>query len=139
MTTIPMSSSDVHIEVARLQNEISRKLNLSLDQLIFNHQEIDGQHSLELITINPKHNQSFLFHTITADSKVNALSLMADYVTKKSQVKQSYTVQWSQKGEGDLHTSYFRAMDMHEVLEKFYHGRTKDDYTIFSVTLNPIA
>lgn len=134
-----MHSADPHIASARLQKDISLRLDLPLDNLIFNFEATGKGSKLELITINPKHEESFLYHTVEAPGKLEALEKMLEYVTKTSQVKQSYTVQWSQRGKGGLHTSYFRARDVYEVLEKFYHGRDKEDYTIFSLTLNPVA
>ena len=138
MSVFPMQSSDPNIEMARLQKEVSRKLGLSLDKLVFNYTEVEGGSKLELVTINPKHDQSFLFHSLVAKDKLSALNELFDYVSKHFRKEQSYTVQWAQQ-QGELHTSYFRARDMFEVLEKFYHGRHRDDYIIFSVTLNPIA
>lgn len=133
-----MQSSDPNIEMARLQKEVSRKLELPLDKLVFSYTEEDGGTKLELITINPKHDQSFLFHSLVAKDRLTALNEMFDYVNKHFRKEQSYTVQWAQQS-GELHTSYFRARDMYEVLDKFYHGRQKDDYIVFSITLNPIA
>lgn len=132
-------STDPHITVARLQQEISQKLNLNLEHLIFNYTALPEGVRLELITVNPKHDQSFLYHSTEAPSKEEALRRMSDYVIKNNQAKNSFTVQWTQKGIGELHTSYFRARDIYEVLEKFYHGQEKGDFTIFSITLNPIA
>ena len=134
-----MQGQDQHIETARLQQLISRQLELSLSQLIFNYtQETEGV-KLDLITINPKHDQSFLFHSVNAADKVEALNLMLDYSAKTFRRNQSYTVQWSQRGSGELHTSYFRARDMFDVLNKFYHGREQHDYVLFSLTMNPEA
>lgn len=139
MTVFSMNSADPHIASARLQKDISLRLDLPLDNLIFNYENVADTVRLELITVNPKHAESFLFHTETGGTKLEALQKMLEYVTKTSQVKQSYTVQWTQRGKGGLHTSYFRARDVYEVLEKFYHGRDKEDYVIFSLTLNPVA
>jgi len=133
-----MNSTDPNIEMARLQREISRKLELPLDNLVFNYTPEGDQVKLELITINPKHDQSFLFHALQAEDKITALRNLLDYVVQTFRKEQSYTVQWAAKG-GELHTSYFRARDMFEVLEKFYHGRVKEDYLVFNITLNPIA
>lgn len=133
-----MNSADPNIEMARLQREISRKLELPLDNLVFDYTQAGDRVKLELITINPKHDQSFLFHAVSADDKLTAMRELLDYVVQTFRKEQSYTVQWAKKG-GELHTSYFRARDMFEVLEKFYHGRIKDDYLVFNITLNPIA
>jgi len=134
-----MQPSDPHIAIARLQKDISRHLDLPLDKLIFNYSTEGEKVTLELITINPKHDQSFLFHSVIGADKVEALNSLLDYVDKHFRKEQSYSVQWAQKGGGELHTSYFRARDMYDVLDKFYHGREKDEYLIFTITLNPIA
>ena len=134
-----MSGTDNHIEIARLQTEIAKKLNLTQDNLVFSYGANDGATQLDLITINPKHDQSFLYHTVSGSDKEAVLTQMLDYVTKNYRQESSYTVQWSKSGEGELHTSYFRAMDIYDVLEKFSHGREVKEYTIFSIILNPIA
>ncbi|TAE47498.1 MAG: hypothetical protein EAZ89_17750 [Bacteroidetes bacterium] len=132
-------STDLNLEIARLQKDIGRKLDVSLDNLIFNYSASGDHIKLELFTINPRHDQSFLFHTVMGKDKVEALEQLLDYVLKTHNKERSYTVQWSKKGAGELHTSYFRARDMYDVLEKFYRGREKDEYVVFSVTMNPIA
>ena len=71
--------------------------------------------------------------------KVEVLEEMLEYAAKSSQQEQSFTVQWTQRGSGELHTSYFRAHTMYEVLDKFFHGREKHEYVLFSITMNPIA
>ncbi|GAB4420701.1 MAG: hypothetical protein OHK0039_34590 [Bacteroidia bacterium] len=134
-----MLTPDINLIIARLQSDISQKLGLPLENLVFNYVESAEGVGLELITINPKHDQSFLFHAVSGSDKQDALQKMVEYVLQNSKQKSSYTVQWTQKGLGELHTSYFRARDIYEVLEKFYHGRDKDRYTIFSITLNPVA
>ncbi len=130
---------DNNLEIARLQQEIGKRLDLSLNHLIFDYAPEGEQMKLALITINPRHDQSFLFHTISAENKLEALRQMVDYVEQNYRQEGSYTVQWSHRGNSELHTSYFRAVDIYEVLDKFGHGRNMNDYTIFSVALNPVA
>ncbi|MEZ4775973.1 MAG: hypothetical protein R3D00_22535 [Bacteroidia bacterium] len=134
-----MSAVDNHIEVARFQTEIAKKLDISQANLVFNFTNEGEKVLLDLITINPKHDQSFLYHSVESTSKSEALRLMLEYITKNFRQEHSFTVQWTKKGQGELHTSYFRARDMYEVLDKFSHGRDVNDYTIFSITLNPIS
>ena len=134
-----MEGQEQHLEVARLQQLISHQLELPLSQLIFNYTQEDEGVKLDLITINPKHDESFLFHSSVGADKITVLNTMVDYAAKTYRRKQSYTVQWSQRGSGDLHTSYFRARDMFEVLEKFFHGRNQHEYVVFSLTMNPVA
>ncbi|MEO1417373.1 MAG: hypothetical protein AAFW00_18955 [Bacteroidota bacterium] len=134
-----MKFKDLNIEVARLQKEISRRLDLSLDKLIFDYGEENQEIILNLITLNPKHEQSFLYHTAKGKDKVEVLEHMLEYVERTHRKVNTYTVQWTKRGEADLHTSYFRAKNMYDVLDKFFHGREKDAYVIFSLTMNPVA
>lgn len=134
-----MKPVDLNIETARLQKEISTRLAMPLDNLVFDFSHEGEQTRLDLITINPRHDQSFLFHSISGESKVHALERMLEYVSQKLRQERSYTVQWVKKGETELQTSYFRASDMADVLKKFAYGRNIEDYVIFSITLNPMA
>lgn len=131
---------DPNIEIARIQKSISKLLELPLDKLVFDYQQNGGDEvTLNLITINPRHDETFLFHTTAGPDKLSALQAMQEYAEKKHGKKQSYTVQWAQKGKSELQVSYFRARSMYEVLDKFFHGRNADEYTIFSIQLNPVA
>jgi len=130
---------DNNIEIARLQNEIIKSLGMNPDRVVFNFQDRPGQIKLQLITINPIHEQSFLLHATHGTDKVDALQKMADYVNSKFREESSYTLQWALMGDNKLHTSYFRANNIYEVLDKFYFGREPNSYTIFSITLNPIS
>jgi hypothetical protein len=94
---------------------------------------------LDLITINPRHSQSFLFHSEKAADKVDALRKMLDYVKNYKEKENSYTIQWVARGEHELHTSYFRAGNILEALEKLYYGRDRNTITVFSVVLNPVS
>ena len=51
----------------------------------------------------------------------------------------SYTVQWSMRGEKELQTSYFRAKNVLEALDKLFYDRDPNSITVFSVMLNPIT
>ena len=130
---------DPNIEIARIQKSISKWMELPLDKLVFDYTREGDIINLNLITINPRHDETFLFHTTQGADKLSALQQMLEYVEMKHAKKQSYTVQWAQKGTADLQTSYFRARSMYEVLDKFFHGRNAEEYTVFSVQLNPIA
>ena len=130
---------DPNLEIARLQKEISQRLGLSADNLIFEYETSDEGVTLNLITVNPRHDQSFLYHSCTGGSKGNALQNLFEYVVKNYREEQSYTVQWKHIGEAELQTSYFRARSMFEVLSKFSHGREMSDYVLYSITLNPIS
>lgn len=133
------TASDAHVGAARIQQQIKDYLGLRTSDLIFEYTTVDGKIKLDLITINPRHNQSFLFHTEQGADKVDSLRKMLDYVQSYKEKENSYTIQWVAKSEHELHTSYFRAGNILEVLEKLYYGRDRNTITVFSVVLNPIS
>ncbi len=132
--------NDQHVEAARIQKEIKSYLGLRSNALIFEYGPADqNKTKLDLITINPRHNQSFLFHSVVGYDKVDALNKMMDYVQNYREKESSYTIQWIANGEKELHTSYFRASNMYDALDKLYYGRDMNQITVFSVVLNPVA
>lgn len=131
--------TDIHVEAARIQNEITNFLGLKSTDLVFEYSTIDGKTKLDLITINPRHNQSFLFKSITGFDKTDTLNKMLDYVKTHKEKESSFTIQWVAKGISELQTSYFRAKNIYDALDKLYYGRDMNNLTVFSVVLNPIA
>src|SRR5882757_2047628 len=131
--------SDMHVEAARVQQEIKDYLGLRTSDLVFEFTSQDGKVKLDLITINPRHNQAFLFHNETGADKVDALKKMLNYVQNYKEKENSYTIQWTTKSGSELHTSYFRAGNILEALEKLYYARDRNTITVFSVVLNPIS
>jgi hypothetical protein len=136
---IAEAMSDIHVEAARIQQEIKDYLGLRTSDLVFEYSAIDGKVKLDLITVNPRHNQAFLFHSETGAEKVDALKKMLEYVQKYKEKENSYTIQWVAKGDTELHTSYFRAGNILDALQKLYYGRDMNTITVFSVVLNPIS
>ena len=134
-----METSDIHVEAARIQQKITEYLGLRTSDLLFEYSLLEGKTKLDLITISPRHNQSFLFHTETGTDKVNALKSMWEYVQNYKEKENSYTIQWVAKNEKELHTSYFRAGNILDALEKLYYGRDRNTITVFSVVLNPVS
>ena len=130
---------DLHVEAARLQQAIIDYLGLRASDLLFEFTYLDGKMKLDLITVNPRHNQSFLFHSERGTDKVDALRKMHGYVQNYKEKENSYTIQWVATGEKELHTSYFRASNILDALEKLYYGRDRNTITVFSVVLNPIS
>lgn len=131
---------DSNLEIAKLQKEIGDHIGIGVDSLMFNYVEEPGQGAkLFLITLNPRHNQSFLFHSTTGRDKLEALQAMRDYVGTYKDRTSSYTVQWSAKGEHELNTSYFRAKNILDALDKLFYDRDPNSITVFSVILNPIT
>lgn len=132
---------DRNLEIARLQKEIGDHIGIGPDSLVFNFEENtnNGRGKLHLITVNPRHNQSFLFHATTGGDKLEALREMLEYVRTYKDRTSSYTVQWSARGENVLNTSYFRAKNVLEALDKLFYDRDPNSITVFSVILNPIS
>jgi hypothetical protein len=131
--------SEMHVEAARIQQEIKDYLGLRTSDLVFEYTSVDGKVKLDLITINPRHNQAFLFHNETGSDKVEALRKMLLYVQSYKEKENSYTIQWVVKGGKELHTSYFKAGNIMDALQKLYYGRDMNTITVFSVVLNPIS
>lgn len=131
--------SDLHVEAARVQQEIKNHLGLRTSDMVFEYTTIDGKVKLDLITINPRHNQAFLFHSETAADKVDALRKMLEYVQSAKEKENSYTIQWVAKDDKELNTSYFRASNVVDALQKLYYGRDMNTITVFSVVLNPVS
>jgi hypothetical protein len=131
--------SELHVEAARIQQEIKNHLGVRTSDMVFEYTTSDGKVKLDLITINPRHNQAFLFHSETGADKVDALRKMLDYVQSSKEKENSYTIQWVAKGDRELNTSYFRASNVVDALQKLYYGRDMNTITVFSVVLNPVS
>jgi hypothetical protein len=130
---------DMNVEIARLQKEIAERLAMPPENLIWEFSDNGDLKVLDLITVNPAHRQSFLFHSTQGFSKVDALYEMLKYVKNYKEIDNSYTIQWSIKGNEELYTSYFRAGNLMDALKKFSYGRDINSTVIFSITLNPIS
>jgi hypothetical protein len=133
------TSSEMHVEAARIQQEVKNYLGLRTSDLVFEYSSSDGKVKLDLITINPRHNQAFLFHSETGTDKLDALRKILDYVQNFKEKENSYTIQWVAKDDKELHTSYFKASNIMDALQKLYYGRDMNTITVFSVVLNPIS
>lgn len=133
-----MQTVDIHIEAARVQQQIEEYLGIE-GNLIFDYITEAGKVKLNLITVNKRHAQSFLFHSEVGIDKVDALKKMLEYVQTYKEKDNSYTIQWIAKDSKELQTSYFRARNIYEALDKLYYGRDMNAITVFSVVLNPVA
>lgn len=132
-------TKDKNLEIARLQKEIGGYIGLGPDSLVYNYDDKGRRTKLHFITLNPNHNQSFLFHATAGSDKVDALREMLEYVKTYKERTSSYTVQWSARGDNGLQTSYFRAKNVLEALDKLFYDRDPNSITVFSVMLNPIT
>ena len=133
------TGTDIHVESVRLQKKIESHLGIKGSELSFEFVSTEGKVKLDLITINPRHNQSFLFHSALGIDKLDSLRRMLEYVKSYKDKYNSYTIQWIAKGDNELHTSYFTASNMYDALDKLYYGRDINTITVFSVVLNPVA
>ena len=125
--------------IEELEHKIASQLGIEMSQLVFSYKQVEGISQLDLITFNPRHNQSFLFHSCKAIDKAEVLQKMLDYIVSNYRKEETYTIQWIKIGEESLHTSYFRAKNIYEVLDKFYFDRDLNSYRIYSISLNPIS
>ncbi|SNR61642.1 hypothetical protein [Hymenobacter mucosus] len=132
-----VTPSDVHVESARIQRQIEDYLGLGPGNLLFEFRQLDAQTRLDLITVNPRHQQSFLFRYETGYDRLDVLRKMLAYVQRFRDEESSYTIQWRARGDKELQTSYFRAHNAYEALDKLYYGRDLNTITVFSVVLNP--
>jgi hypothetical protein len=131
--------TEMENELEMIQGQIAQYIGLSADQLIFSFKQKENVTRLDLITISPVHDQSFLFHTTKAADPKEALQKMLDYIKQSLSKEDTYTIQWKKIGDQSLHTSYFRGKLISEILEKFYFERDENSYKIYSITLNPIS
>ena len=132
-------TTDVRAEIVRLQDQIQNYLGLPNAGLLFEFRELEGRTRLDLVTVNPRHSQSFLFHSETGFDKLDALRKMWEYVQNYRDKESSFTIQWIARGERELNTSYFRAANVYSALDKLYYGRDLNTITVFSVVLNPTS
>lgn len=118
-------TKDRNLEIARVQKEIGAYIGIGKDDLVFNYEETNKGTQLYVITINPRHNQSFLFHSTQGSDKLDALNAMLEYVRTYKERTSSYTIQWSARGDNALQTSYFRARNIMEALDKLFYDRDR--------------
>ncbi len=131
---------DKNLEIARIQREIGDHIGAGPDSLVFNFEKGGGGRTkLYLITVNPTHNQSFLFHATEGSDRLDALRGMLEHVKTYKERESSFTIQWAVRDENHTHTSYFRAKNVMEALDKLFFDRDPNSITVFSVLLNPIS
>ena len=97
---------------------------------------------LEIITINPNHDTQFLLGTFTGNTDIQCLEKALEFINnnkKKNTKSNSYTVEWYKKNEAKTVKSYFYAESIETLMKKFNYDKIENDYTIFSIKLNPIS
>lgn len=131
--------TDKNIEISKLQQEISEYIGLGANSLIFNFSESEGKTALHLVTLNPRHNQSFLFHSEEGYDKIDVLKKMLAYIKSYKEKESSFTIQWKQAKSNTLETSYFSAKNVQSALDKLMYDRDPNSITVFSIIMNPIT
>lgn len=132
-------TTDNRVRIAELQKEIEEYISLGSNSLLYDFKEENGRVTLHTITVNPRHNQSFLFHSTQGLDQVDALEQLLEYMKSYRDKESSYTIQWSVIGDERLQTSYFSAKNVLGALDKLYFDRDPNTVTIFSIILNPIS
>ena len=130
---------DNNHNLREVEAKIGDILGLGKDHLVFSYKAVNDVTQLDIITLNPRHDQSFLFHSVKGLDKLEAASKLLEYVQLHYHKEDSYTLQWIKIGEQNLHTSYFRAKNIYQVLDKFYFERDVNSYRIYSISLNPMS
>jgi len=129
--------TDKNIEIANIQRDIEQYVGLGPNSLIFNFSDTNGKTLLHLVTLNPRHNQSFLFHDEEGYDKVDVMKKMLKYVKNYKDKESSYTIQWRHTDEDVLNTSYFSAKNGQSALDKLFYDRDPNSFMVFSVIMNP--
>lgn len=122
--------------------EIARILDLQSDSLIFEFKiNKESQCELALETISPnKHQTKFLFHTVVAESPLAAENAMLEYVKNHMKDQDTYQIRWHNPKSKEIEVSWFRASNVMEALQKFYHDdKEVAEYKIYEVSLRPYA
>jgi hypothetical protein len=103
----------------------------------FNYSETQTGKTVQVFTFNPTSKEHFLMHSANATTAEEALQDILRYVKTHKKNYSSFSVTWSRKGDNRTSLSYFYCNDISEVLEKFYAGKDKSMYVIYSVIMNP--
>lgn len=135
----PNPMNDRPQAVTEREDAILKQMGLTRELAEFDYNQEGKLVKLDLITKNPRHNQSFLFQTVRGIDQTDALDKMLDYVKEHKNITYVYTIQWTARDDEHSHISYFRGTNMYDVLDKFYYGRDMNQITIFSIVLNPEA
>jgi len=131
--------TDKNIELSKLQQQISEYIGMGPNSLVYNFGESENKTTLHLVTLNPRHNQSFLFHSEQGYDKIDVLKKMLDYIKSYKDKESSYTIQWKRSTENTLETSYFSAKNVQSALDKLMYDRDPNSITVFSIIMNPIT
>lgn len=92
-------------------------------------------------TANPEHKRELLFFkSELADTRIQALSEVLEYILEKRRTEDNYIVEWHEIGEPKTNTSYFSAKSPQEALLKLYSAVEDYDLIKFqSMRIAPIS
>lgn len=124
----------------KLEEQIRELVNKdNKSEVKFIYTKDNDKWTVNVFTVNPSNDETFLMKTEPSNGPDFELALerVLDYVVKHKKDSNSYTVEWTKKGENGYNTSYFYCTSMYDVLHKFYEGKSNPDkYTIFCIKLN---
>ena len=129
-------------EIIKKDSDCTCHFNYLVSNSQFNIKKI----KLELVTFNTNHKTQFLLHTIEAENKIKAANMMYKHVyqlknnlTLINSPFSSYTVEWFNKSENKMNKSSFYGHTIEEILQKFYYGKSRNNFIIYNIRLNPIS
>ena len=99
-----MLQKDQHVEIARLQGDIAGLLGIPQENIVFNFKQRNETVRLDMVTINPKHEQSFLFHSTDGTDKTDALRKMVEYIQDR------YPAAYPSKAQTEAVNDYLRSV-----------------------------
>jgi hypothetical protein len=91
--------------------------------------------NVKLITLNKKTGASFLLIEIEAKSQIRALLKIKAFLLEKSELH-SFTIKWYTKDQPQERPfkSKFSGVDIEDAIRKFYHGKNKESFIIYSIS-----
>lgn len=96
-------------------------------------------------TLNEETQETFLLKSCRGETHVECLDKIYNYLllfNEKKLPSYSWTVKWAkiENGQmGETNVSYFEANSLTEIDEKFFTGKERKSYHIFSAKCNPIS
>ena len=106
------------------------------------HDYVTDTKKVSLSLLTSKNNEIFIAHTTQVFStEVECLNEVIQYlneIKKENSGYLTYEVVWS-KGSTEKNKSFFYGKRLDDIIEKFYKGKekTKEDYIIYNITLQP--
>lgn len=96
-------------------------------------------------TFNEQTKETFLLKSCRGETHIECLDKIYNYIklfNEKKLTSYSWTVKWAkiENGQmGNTNTSYFQAHSLAEIDEKFFAGKERKNYHIFSAKCNPLS